>query len=168
MLPDNQTEPINVSTADALQLSDSVVTQALAATKKADELRTAAITQLLAEIKRAQSDLKALGYEQPVHSNGGGLKRAKLAIPEELPRTTRFADKHLADVGKAILLEYGEMHGKKIEQIAKKGGYKSKSKTFQTYLRIAFERAGGFQNIGGNVWRLNESVQPKTTVVRLS
>jgi len=46
------------------------------------------------------------------------------------------------------------MHGKAIEDAAKASGFKSKSEHFQSYLSVALRRDGGFQNIGGNHWKL--------------
>jgi hypothetical protein len=79
------------------------------------------------------------------------------------PRSRRlpFRNMTLAQAGKALLREHGQLHGKEIERRVKDGGYKTKARHFQQSLLSAFERDGGFENIGGNIWQLKaESPKP--------
>lgn len=85
--------------------------------------------------------------------------------PEQLAATRdttgkQFRGLKLADVGKLIIAERGTLHGKDIEAIAKAGGFKTGGSNFQSYLAVAFKREGGFENIGQNRWKLNESIPP--------
>jgi hypothetical protein len=78
-----------------------------------------------------------------------------------------FKSLTLAEIGKTLLEEYGTLHGSAIEKRAKAGGFKSDSKHFQSYLAVAFKRAGGFKNLGKNTWVLDQNTPPanRTTEV---
>lgn len=139
-----------------------VVAEALSYTKKAEELRTVAIKQLLEQRDRIDRDLKALGYSLRANGNGlslpfkaDGAKAAVLTLADPSPR--RFKDMKLAEVGRLLIMERGSLHGKEIERLAKAGGFKGGTNNFQNYLPVAFKRDGGFENIGGNTWKLKES-----------
>ena len=78
----------------------------------------------------------------------------------------QFKGMALADIGKVLLAGEGRvLHGKEIERLAKAGGLKSNSENFQSYLAVAFKRAGGFENVGKNNWRLNDAIPPETRPV---
>jgi hypothetical protein len=76
------------------------------------------------------------------------------------PSPKQFRGMKLADIGRMLLKDRGVLHGSEIERLAKAGGFKSSARTFQPYLSVAFKREGGFENIGKNRWKLNESVPP--------
>jgi len=135
----------------------NVVSEALAMRQKADELRGAAIKRLLEDRERIEADLKALGYIQ-AGVNGNGTKKTTQVQAKTAPDSRRFKGKGLADVGRILLRENGIMHGKEIEAAAKEGGFKSKSNHFQSYLAVAFKRDGGFVNVGGNRWKLEDGI----------
>jgi hypothetical protein len=48
-----------------------------------------------------------------------------------------------------------------IEELARAGGFKGGTNNFQNYLPVALKRDGGFENIGGNTWRLKDSPNAK-------
>jgi hypothetical protein len=137
---------------------NDVVAKALEWAQKADEVRGEAITQLLAQREQIERDLKTLGYapSQSLNGSGGAVPQTVsgpiVLIPLNSPK--RFRGLTLAQVGRMILKEYPSLHGKKIEELAKAGGFKGGTKNFQNYLPVAFKRDGGFENIGGNTWRL--------------
>lgn len=146
---------------------DDVVTQALAAAKKADEMRGAAIKELLARQEQITRDLKSLGYT-PTEQNGLQNGRAIRSAPRTTAQAVtdrnagrRFRDMTLSQVVKLLLEENEVLHGKQIETLAKTGGFERGTKNFQNYLPVALKRAGGFENVGGNRWRINESIQPQ-------
>jgi hypothetical protein len=99
-------------------------------------------------------------------SRSNGQSRAEKADAPSLapasgykdPGPRQFRGMKLADVGRALLKDRGVLHGSEIERLAKAGGFKSTAKSFQPYLSVAFKREGGFQNIGKNRWKLNESI----------
>lgn len=141
-----------------------VVAEAIAVTKRATELRDAAITQLLAQREQIDRDLQTLGYIASTAANGGGGKHsamgalsAKAALAVHQARTTKFRNLTLAQIGRRLLEEHGALHGKEIERLAKAGGFKGGTKNFQNYMPVAFKRDGGFENTGGNNWRLKET-----------
>ena len=75
----------------------------------------------------------------------------------------QFKGMGLADIGKVLLNgDNRVLHGGEIERLAKAGGLKSNSENFQSYLAVAFKRAGGFENVGKNNWRLNDAIPPET------
>ena len=76
------------------------------------------------------------------------------------PTGKEFKDLTLAQIGKRLLEEHGTLHGSEIEKRAKAAGFKSDSEHFQSYLALAFKRAGGFENLGKNTWMLNPNVLP--------
>lgn len=150
-------------------LYDNVVTEAIKATKQAEELKGAAIKKLLSLREQIDTDLKTLGYEPPPATLGrNGTKQRTAMRPDdesELKRASGpkpFRNLDLASVGKIILNERGggPLHGKEIERLAKAGGYDLGGKHWQGYLSIALKRAGGVENIGGNNWTLNEHIAP--------
>ena len=142
-----------------------VVSEALAAAKKASEMRGAAITQLLAQREQIERDLETLGYSS--EHNGNGAKSspvvATATIAPAIPvrKSWRFKKMILADIGAALINEHGPLHGRKIEELAKAGGFKGGTKNFQNYMPVAFKRDGRFINIGGNTWKLKDA--PETT-----
>jgi hypothetical protein len=129
-----------------------VVAEAIAAKEKAESLRSAAIQQLLKQQEQVLANLKALGYTP---TNGNGTKHAKNTPgTARQPSTKRFKDMKLAEIAKILLAEHEELHGKKLEDLAKAGGYTGGTANFQNYLPVALKRDGGFENTGGNTWRL--------------
>jgi hypothetical protein len=73
------------------------------------------------------------------------------------PRATsplRFRKLTLVRIARILLKEQGQLHGREIERLAKEGGYKSAAEHFQSMLSVALKRDGGFENVGGNQWRL--------------
>lgn len=89
-----------------------------------------------------------------VSGNGSGPK----AIPAtEIHSPTRFAKSSIADGTRILLQENGQLHGREIEKRLKGGGYPTKSTKFQPILRNTLIRVGGFENVGGNIWRLSDS-----------
>jgi len=145
---------------------NDVVAEAIAITKRATELRDAAIAQLLAQRQRIDRDLLTLGHVAPASPSGvGGKHSAVAAVAERAAsavhqaRTTKFRSLTLAQIGRLILEEYGSLHGKEIERLAKAGGFKGGTKNFQNYMPVAFKRDGGFENIGGNTWKLKGTVE---------
>lgn len=75
---------------------------------------------------------------------------------EEQRSAGRFGGQSLTRAAAILLREHGVLHGKEIERRLKEGGYASSAKKFQTTMRVAFKRHGGFENIGGNRWKLRE------------
>jgi hypothetical protein len=73
----------------------------------------------------------------------------------KLIKPLRFRKATMAEGAKVLLEENGQLHGKKIEQLLKDGGYKSEAEHFQSSLAVALRRDGSFENIGGNTWKLN-------------
>jgi hypothetical protein len=142
--------------------------------KKTSELRGAAIAQLLAKRKQMMekfdSDLKLLGYDPVAAQNGNGNHGAgyapKAAQPDQTTtrsNRTRFRDLILAEVAKILLSETptGILHGAEIERLAKAGGFTGGTQNFQNYLPVALKRAGGFENIGRNRWKINPDIAPQ-------
>lgn len=138
-----------------------MVAQALAAARKADEMRGAAIKELLARHEQILRDLKTLGYSMDGHTGSQNSHTAPTTSPADRSASKRFKDLTLAEVGKILLSEHEVLHGKEIESLAKAGGFTGGNGNFQNYLPVALKRAGGFQNVGGNRWRINESIQPQ-------
>lgn len=139
---------------------NDVVAEALAASKKAEELRSAAIAKLLAQREDIDRSLTALGYT-PAAKNGkhpaAPARTQEGKVP--LPKKNRFRNLTLAQVGAMLLAEHSQLHGTQIEELAKEGGYKGGTENFQNYLPIAFKRDGRFENIGGNTWKLKEDTK---------
>jgi hypothetical protein len=104
-----------------------------------------------------------------VTGSDGGKRSQSVseAAPSPLPPSAtsvshrKFSEMKLADIGRVLLTERGVLHGKEIEDLAKAGGFKSESENFQSYLAVAFQREGGFENLGKNRWRLNHTIHPK-------
>lgn len=139
-----------------------VVAEALAASKKAEELRSAAISKLLAQREEIDHNLTALGYALTAAKNGkhpAAPAKAQSETATQTPKKNRFRNLTLAQVGAMLLVEHGALHGTKIEELAKEGGYKGGTENFQNYLPIALKRDGRFENIGGNTWRLKEGAK---------
>jgi hypothetical protein len=93
--------------------------------------------------------------QEIAHVNGNG--NAPKSAPAEVVPSTRFAQMSIADATRIILQETGQLHGSLIENRLKRGGYPTKSEKFQPILRNTLIRVGGFENIGGNTWRLTDS-----------
>ncbi len=83
-------------------------------------------------------------------------KAVKLSGDDKTEKKDRFKRLTIAEAGKVLLKERGVLHGKEIENLLIEGGYKSKSEKFQNTMVVAFRRDGGFENIGGNRWKLRE------------
>jgi len=151
------------ATDPAIGRSD-VVAEAIAASKKAEETRAAAIKELLARREQIDRDLKTLGYAPTQLPNINGASRTTREIVAPPPGTRyRFRNLSLAQIGRILLSEQTQLHGKEIERLAKAGGFPrgGSGKNFQNYLPMALKRAGGVENIGGNTWKLNAEVPPK-------
>ncbi len=82
----------------------------------------------------------------------------------KIARPLRFRKVTIAQGTKALLEERGQLHGKEIEKLLKEGGYKSEADHFQSSLAVALGRDGGFENIGGNTWRLKPGTNGHPTV----
>jgi len=128
--------------------------------QKADALREQAIQSLiarrqalLAECQTINEQLQKNGY---LDSNGTHNRVNGHAPKTHGPSQKRFATMKLADIGVTLLKEYESLHGTEIEQMAKAGGFKSKTDQFQNLLQVTFKRHGGFRNVGKNTWRLTE------------
>ena len=155
-------EPLsdNIRQADG----KDVVAEAIAAARKADEMRGAAIKELLARQEQILRDLKTLGYSSASAQNGHasqGTPETIHHVNSERNANRRFKDLSLAESVGILLRENDVLHGKDIEKLIKAGGFQSKSENFQNYLPVALHRAGGFENIGGNRWKINPSVEPR-------
>ena len=148
-------------TEDRRSNGNDVVAEAIAVSKRANELRDKAIAQLLAQREQIDRDLQTLGHVASTTSNGGTPTIARTAQAVQQARATQFKKSTMAQTGKLLLAEHGTLHGKDIEKLAKAGGFKGGTKNFQNYMPVAFKRAGGFENIGGNKWRLNDAVEPQ-------
>jgi hypothetical protein len=72
------------------------------------------------------------------------------------PDPRQFRDMTLVKAALKLLTENPRLHGKKIEELLKTGGYPTKAKHFQTMLEATFRRDGRFRNVGGNTWELKE------------
>jgi hypothetical protein len=157
-----------MSSSEDLRLSGSdVVAEAIAASKRATELRGEAIAQLLAQREQIDRDLKTLGHVESAVKNGNSsspahpIETTRTGQVTQQARATQFKASTLAQIGKLLLAEHGTLHGKDIEKLAKAGGFKGGTKNFQNYMPVAFKRAGGFENVGGNRWKLNDAVEPQ-------
>ncbi|HYL77782.1 MAG TPA: hypothetical protein VEU96_26440 [Bryobacteraceae bacterium] len=132
-----------------------VVAKAIAARQEADQLRGEAIAKLLEQREQLQENLKLLGYTGNQPLNGHGGRSATIAIQQrKAEQGKRFKKLTLAQIGKILLAEHGSLHGTKIEELAKAGGFKGGTKHFQNYMPVAFKRDGGFVNVGKNTWTL--------------
>jgi hypothetical protein len=162
-----QTDPKPTDDKPGMQPYESVVAEAIKATKQAELLKDSAIKKLLALREQIDADLKTLGYEPARQWDQNGMMQATVGRSGELelkraagPKPFREMD--LASVARIILQEHGggPMHGKEIEKLAKAGGYDKGGAHWQGYLAIALKRAGGIENIGMNRWRLNDQIAP--------
>lgn len=159
---------IKAESEPSVPFYDALVTEAIKAAKQAQELKDAAIKRLLFLREQIDAGLNTLGYE-PIQEFGrmgrNGTPHPTVSHESELkrpPGPKPFSDMDLASVARIILREHngGPMHGKEIERIAKAGGYAKGGAHWQGYLGIALKRAGGFENIGMNRWKLNDQVAP--------
>jgi hypothetical protein len=132
--------------------NNDVVAEAIAAKEKAESLRATAIQQLLKQQEQVLANLRALGYT-PTNGNGTGHAKDTPGAGRQ-PSAKRFKDMKLAEIAKVLLTEHNALHGTKIEELAKAGGYTGGTANFQNYLPVALKRDGGFENTGGNTWRL--------------
>src|SRR6266404_816752 len=146
------------SPMDQTEDRKDVVADAIALSKQASELREVAITKLLEQREKIERDLKTLGFNGYAQ-HGSDAKPTAIVKPTTRSRRN-FKGLSLAEVGRALLQHGQALHGKEIERLAKESGFKGGTKNFQNYLPVAFKRAGGFENIGGNRWRLNEKIAP--------
>ena len=69
----------------------------------------------------------------------------------------RFRKMTMAEGAEVLLTDQPQLHGSQIEKMLKDGGYRSYSENFQSALTVALKRAGKFENIGGNMWRLKRN-----------
>jgi hypothetical protein len=83
----------------------------------------------------------------------------RIAKPLRFRRTT------IAQGARTLLQTHGQLHGKDIEKLLKEGGYKSNAEHFQSSLAVALGRDGGFENIGGNTWKLTTKTSVQGSVV---
>jgi len=74
--------------------------------------------------------------------------------PSSPPSPARFREKTLVQAARVLLGDHGQLHGKAIEDLLKAGGYETTAEHFQSSMAVAFKRDGGFENVGGNLWRL--------------
>jgi hypothetical protein len=138
-----------------------VLTKELA---EADSIRSRvsishAIFQSLEQIEKAVE--KFVVDEIGSHNGTGSTSQAiptaaASAVSAEPPKPAlhRFSGSTLADAVRVLLTEDSQMHGSQIEKTVKAQGYISSADKFQVVLRNTLMRDGGFENIGGNVWRL--------------
>src|SRR5208283_637531 len=108
----------------------------------------AEIAQSLEEIVKNTKDDAAEVYMVPEISTD------HIDEPKGTETPFRFSKFTLVQVARVLLKERGVLHGKEIERLAKEGGYKSAAEHFQSMLSVALKRDGGFENVGGNQWRL--------------
>jgi hypothetical protein len=144
------------------QGDDNFVQAAITAAQQAANLKESEIKKLLRWREQIDQGLKSLGYEPIGAPNGHKTARSSkdAAQPKRPTGPKPFKELSLANVGKILLRDQGTLHGSDIERLAKDGGFKSESENFQAYLAVAFKRAGGFENIGRNQWKLNPKVPP--------
>lgn len=153
------------STEDRMPNGNDVVAEAIAVSKRANELRDLAIAQLLAQREQIDRDLQTLGHVASTTPNGSGTRNVPAATITrttqaiQQARVTQFRNLTLAEVARILLKENGTLHGKEIERLAKAGGFKKGTNNFQNYMPVAFKRDGGFENVGGNTWRLKETAE---------
>src|ERR1700730_5884318 len=150
---------------------NELVAEALASAKKTAELREAAIAHILAqrdrrrqeykaECEKMESDLRILGYVETANAQNG--HKTQQGSSKGSHNHKRFKGVALAEVVRTLLEEkVGILHGKEIETLAKADGFTGGTQNFQNYLPVALKRAGGFENVGGNRWRLNEAIAPQ-------
>src|ERR1700678_3327805 len=163
-----QLEPKPIDNEPNIQHYDSIVADAIKATKQAEELKDSAIKKLLSMREQIDADLKTLGYGVPTGERNGIVHQSAAAgrtsepEPKRMPGPKPFRGMDLASVARIILREHdgGPIHGKEIERLAKAGGYDKGGAHWQGYLSIALKRAGGFENLGMNRWKLNDQVAP--------
>ena len=105
------------------------------------------------------SELSINGHKPMLQEESTAVTERK-GRKSQAPEGREFRGLTLAEIGKLLLQEHGTLHGLEIEKRAKAGGFKTNAKHFQSYLAVAFKRAGGFENIGKNTWRLNPAIQP--------
>lgn len=135
---------------------DEVVQKAISAAKQADELRGAAITRLLELRAQIERDLETLGHRTvPAFHKNGHAKHPPVESKTMDPKI--FKNATVAEASRVVLQTYGTLHGKELERLLKQGGLRSKIGRFQGYLGVALKRDGGFENIGGNTWRLKDT-----------
>jgi hypothetical protein len=154
---------VNESEGKTIYTGNDVVAEAIAASKKAGELTKAAIEQLLAEREEIERSLAALGYTASAANSHNGkhatvTAKTHTSVPVGSGSRKPFRDMKLANIGWIVLTEHKTLHGKKIEEMAKAGGYKGKAEKFQNYLAVALKRDGRFENTGRNMWKLKEGV----------
>jgi hypothetical protein len=159
-------EAMHANGSDDRTAQHDVVAEAVRLWKRAQEAKQEAIRELLARREQIDRDLQTLGYVPPAVPRTNGASRATRDSASENtkkppPASTRFKEMPLASIGRVLLQENQTLHGKQIEEMAKAGGFRGGTRNFQNYLPVAFKRAGGFENIGGNTWRLNDSIQPQ-------
>jgi hypothetical protein len=152
---------------------DDDVLELIAAVKRLKESKEAIPellrrrTKLVEECSEIDRFLKFLGYQDAAVANGRGNHGKKQKTRPPRPKLWElklklaggpFETKTLAEVGRTLLRKHGRLHGSKIEELARSGGFPTtmKSKNFQAYLAVSFKRDGGFINLGKNTWRLKQ------------
>jgi hypothetical protein len=105
------------------------------------------ITQSIEEIVKTTAD-KVIEVSDDPEIPAAHLDEPKIAKP------LRFRKLTLVRAARLLLKEHGQLHGKEIERLVKEGGYRSVADHFQSTLAVTFKRDGGFENVGGNMWRL--------------
>lgn len=107
----------------------------------------------LGEVER---EIESFVMQEIAHVNGNGS--GPKALPAaEVYSSTRFAKSSIAEGTRILLQENHQLHGHEIEKRLRLGGYPTKATKFQPILRNTLNRVGGFENIGGNIWRLKDS-----------
>jgi hypothetical protein len=107
------------------------------------EIDAKALRPKLARVRRTSTPADAHLDHPPVAEAGA-------------PDPRQFRDMTLVEASVKLLTEHPRLHGKKIEELLKTGGYPTKAKHFQTMLEATFRRDGRFRNVGGNTWELKE------------
>ncbi len=145
--------------------NDDIVHKALTAAKQAEELKGAAISRLLELRSQIDVDLKTHGYIPllAITKNGSAKNHGQTTDVEQKRSIDgkAFKDMTLAEASRKVLSEYGTIHGAELERILKQGGLRNNVARFQGYLAVALKRDGGFENIGGNTWKLRDAKTPE-------
>jgi hypothetical protein len=120
------------------------------------------IYEALNEIEQRVETFVVKEIGQPSNSTETLKSKAVKPLSEDkAERKDRFKHLTIAEAGMILLRERGVLHGKEIENLLIEGGYKSKSEKFQNTMVVAFRRHGGFENIGGNRWKLRDAQAPQ-------
>lgn len=110
----------------------------------------------------SEIDAKALGPPlvrvRSIPSSRTGVEHRPPESEAGASDPRRFRNMTLVQASIKLLTEHSRLHGKKIEELLKTGGYPTKAKHFQTMLEATFrrDRDRRFRNVGGNTWELQE------------